>query len=83
MKDRRAMFQNAATIKNSMVDLRNDIKVEVPKPQPIVEEPIIEEQPIIEEPIVEEQPTEQPIEEIKVIEPISLIKKKKYEDEQQ
>ena len=94
MKDRRAMFQNAAAIKNSMTDLRNDIKVEIPKPQPPVEEPIIEEQPIIveeqptveeptvEEPIVEEQPIEF-IEEIKNIEPISLVKKKKNNDEQQ
>ena len=89
MKDRRAMFQNAAAIKNSMTNLRNDIKVEIPKPQPPVEEPIIEEQPIIveeqptiEEPIVEEQPIE-PIEEIKNIESISLVKKKKNNDEQQ
>ena len=89
MKDRRAMFQNAAAIKNSMTDLRNDIKVEIPKPQPPIEEPIIEEQPIIveeqptiEEPIVEEQPIES-IEEIKVIEPISLVKKKKNNDDEQ
>ena len=67
--------------------------------QPIVEEPIIEEQPIIVEPVVEEQPIvdeqptieepiveEQPIEsieEIKVIEPISLVKKKKNNDDEQ
>ena len=52
--------------------------------EPIVDEPIIvEEQPIIEEPIIEEQPIE-PIEEIKVTEPISLIKKKKkYDDDEQ
>ena len=51
--------------------------------EPIIEEQsIIEEQLIIEELIVEEQPIE-PIEEIKVIESISLVKKKKNNDEQQ
>ena len=82
MKDRRAMFQNAAAIKNSMTNLRNDIKVEIPKPSPPIEEQpiIVEEQPIIEEPIIEEQPIE-PIEEIKTIESISLVKKKKYDEQ--
>ena len=71
-------------INNSITDKNRTIK-----PNPIieqqVEEPIIEEQPIIiEQPIIEEQPTEQSIEEIKIIEPISLIKKKKkYDDDEQ
>ena len=85
MRDRKTMFQNAAAIRNSMANLKNDIKVEIPKPQPIIEESIIEQQPIVEPLIVEEQQpiVEESIIEEQPIEPISLVKKKKNNDEQQ
>jgi hypothetical protein len=57
MRNRKAMFQTAAAIKNSMVDLKNNIKIVIPQTPP-VEEPTIVEEPVQKEkqPIVEEKP---------------------------
>jgi uncharacterized FAD-dependent dehydrogenase len=60
MRDRKAMFQAAAAIKNGMVDLRNTSKIVVPQqPQPQVEEPVIVEAVIEQqvEEIIQEIPT--------------------------
>ena len=64
MRDRKLMFQTAASMKNGLVDYKNNPQITVPQPQPqppIVEEvstpveiiPVVEEPTFVEEPIVD------------------------------
>jgi hypothetical protein len=77
MRDRKLMFQTAASMKNGLVDYKNNPQITVPQPQPpVVEEVItpVEIIPVIEEPTF----VEEPIVDIPQIEndSITIIKKK-------
>jgi len=77
MRDRKLMFQTAASMKNGLVDYKNNPQITVPQPQPpVVDEVItpVEVIPVVEEPTF----VEEPIVDIPQIEndSITIIKKK-------
>jgi hypothetical protein len=80
MKDYKRSINQAQELQY-LADKSKITSTVVKTPPPPIEEPIEELTVVEEQPIIEEQPTEQPIEETKVNESISLVKKKKYDEQ--